>query len=99
MEKKTAVILHKWDLVAWDKFPVTALCMIQKCCISNNLYRSKSDMPHKTALENSKSGFSDDEDTMSNECEEHGKNESKKKTMSVNSHFCVSCDFKHLHLN
>lgn len=27
---RTFLILHKWILAAWDKFPVTASCMIQK---------------------------------------------------------------------
>lgn len=55
---------HKWILVAWNTFPVTASCMIQKRCTSNNLDTSEGDMPYKSALENSKSGFSEDKGSM-----------------------------------
>lgn len=46
-------------------------------------------MPHETALGNSKSGFSDDEDTMS-KMNVKGMDEmkvKKKKSLSVNAHY------------
>ena len=57
-------MLHRWILVAWNTFPVTASCVIQKRCTSNNSDTSEGDMPHRSALENSNSGFSEDEGSM-----------------------------------
>ena len=68
----------------------------KKCCISKNLDRSEGDMPHKTTLENSESGFSNDEDTVSKMNMKTMEMRKVGKSMSLHSHRLIQRDCHHV---